>query len=205
MYIVVDLFESKKMHFVVPFGTLLGHIVCKYGVCVDPAKVVAIINMEPPHNVKQLWSTLGHTGYYQWFIKNYTSIIAPMEKLLKRTEAFTWSEDCQAALNKLKEKLVSTPILVYPYWNKIFHVHINASGIALGVVLAELRELNMDHPMYYASRKLSIAERNYTTIEREALAMVYSLQKFRHYLLGASFKIFTDHLELKYLVNNLVL
>jgi len=69
-------------------------------------------------------------------------------------------------LNKLKEKIVSTPILVYPYWNKKFHVHIDASGITLGVVLAQSRERNMDHPIYLASRKLSIAEKKYTTIKR---------------------------------------
>jgi hypothetical protein len=95
-----------------------------------------------------------------------------------------WSEECQAALNILKEKLVSAPILVYPNWNKQFHVHIDASGIALGVVLAQPGEGSLDHPIYFSSRKLSTTEKNYTTTEREALAMVYSLQKFRHYLLG---------------------
>jgi len=86
----------------------------------------------------------------------------------------------------------------------MFHVHIDASGIALGAVLAQPGERNMDHPTYYASRKLSIVERNYTTTEREALAMVYSLQKFMHYLLGAPFKFFIDHSALKYLLNKQV-
>ena len=104
--------------------------------------------------------------------------------------------DCQVALNKLKERLVSAPILVYPDWNKMFHVHIDASGIALGAVLEQPRE-KMDHPIYYASKKLSTVERNYTMTKREALAMVYSLQMFTHYSLGASFKFFTDHSMLK--------
>jgi hypothetical protein len=76
----------KKCIFAVPFGTLLGHIVCKEGVCVDPAKVAAIVNMDPPTSVKQLRSTLGHTRYYKRFIHNYASITAPMEKLLRKVE-----------------------------------------------------------------------------------------------------------------------
>lgn len=183
----------------------MGHIVCKYGVCVDLIKLAAIVNMEPPNNVKQLQAELGHTGYYRRLIQNYASIMAPMDKLSKKIEAFMWTETCQATLNKLKEKLVSSPILVYPDWNKNFHVFIDASGIAIGAVLAQPRERNMDHPIYFTSRKLSTTEKNYTTTERAALAMLYSLQNFRHYLLGAPFKFFTNHSTLKYLVNKLVL
>jgi len=75
----------------------------------------------------------------------------------------------------------------------------------LGIVLAQSGEGNIDHPIAFASRKLSTAEKNYTTTEREGLAMVYALQKFRHYLLGSRFKMFTDHSALNYLVNKPVL
>jgi hypothetical protein len=90
-------------------------------------------------------------------------------------------------------------------WSKEFHVHVDASSIALGVVLAQPREGDVDHLLSFSSRKLSTAEINYTTIEREGLAMVYVLQKFCHYFLGGHFKMFTDHSTLKYLVNKLVL
>jgi len=105
----------------------------------------------------------------------------------------------------LKEKLAIAPIMVYLDWNKQFHVHINASGIALGVVLAQPIDGNLDHPVYISSRKLSAMERNYTTIEIEVLAMLYSLQKFQHYILGGPFKFFIDHFSLKYLVNKPIL
>src|SRR5882757_9100745 len=101
--------------------------------------------------------------------------------------------------------MVTAPILVFPDWTKPFHVHVDASGIALGVVLTQPGEGDLDHPIAYSSRKLSTAEKNYTTMEREGLAMEYALQKFKHYLLGASFKMFTDHSTLKYLVNKPVL
>ena len=144
-------------------------------------------------------------GYYRRFIRNYAKITSPLEKLLRKSEVFQWTDDCKLALDTLKEKLATTPILVHPDWYKQFHVHIDASSIPLGAVLAQLGETIVDHPVYFASRKLSNAERNYTTMEREALVMVYSLQKFHHYLLGGRFKFFTGHSTLKYLVNKPVL
>ena len=75
----------------------------------------------------------------------------------------------------------------------------------MGIILAQPRDRGIDHPIAFASRKLSSAERNYATTEREGLAMVYALQKFRHYLLGSHFKMFIDHSALKYLVSKLVL
>ena len=98
--------------------------------------------------------------------------------------------------------MVTAPILVFPNWKKEFHVHVDASCIALGVVLTQSIQGEIDHPIAFASRKLSKAEKNYSMIEREGLAMVYVLQKFRHYLLGGHFKMYTNQSTLKYLVNN---
>jgi hypothetical protein len=101
--------------------------------------------------------------------------------------------------------MVIVPILVFPDWSKEFHMHVDASSIALGVVLAQPRTRDIDHPLAFASRNPSTTEINYTTTEREGLARVYALQKFRHYLLGGHFKMFIDHFALKYLVNKPVL
>jgi hypothetical protein len=101
--------------------------------------------------------------------------------------------------------MVTTPILVFPDWNKEFHVHVDESSIALGSLVAQPVEGDIDHPLSFAIKKLSTTEINYTTTEREGLAMVYVLQKFHHYLLGGHFKMFTDYSALKYLVNKPVL
>ena len=101
-----------------------------------------------------------------------------MEKQLKKEIKFERTPECQASLDILKEKMVTTPILVFPNWNKEFHVHVDASSIALGIVLAHTGASNIDNPIAFASHKLSTAEKNYTTTEREGLAMVYALQKF---------------------------
>jgi hypothetical protein len=128
-----------------------------------------------------------------------------MENILNKDCQFQWIEECQQSFDTLKQKMATTPILVFPDWSKEFHVHVDASSIALGVVLAQPGTGYIDHLLDFASRNLSIAEINYTTTEREGLAMVYALQKFFHYLLGGHFKMFTDHFVLKYLINKLVL
>ena len=117
----------------------------------------------------------------------------PVEKLLKRDVKYEWIEECQKSLDILKEKMVTTSILVFQDWKKPFHVHVDASSIGLGIILAQPREGGIDRPIAFASKNISLAERNYTTTEREGLAMVYALQKFRHYFLGSHFKMFTDH------------
>jgi hypothetical protein len=93
--------------------------------------------------------------------------------------------------------MVIVPILVFPDWNKEFHVHVDESSISLGAFLGKPREGDIDHPLAFSSRKLSTTKINYTTTEREGLAMVYALYTFHHYLLGGHFEMFTDHFALK--------
>jgi hypothetical protein len=172
---------------------------------VDPYKIDIIVDLPPSTSVKQLCTTLGHTGYYRKFIKGYAQITTPMEKLLKKYYQFSWKKECHQSFDTLKQKLVIATILVFRDWSKKFHVHVDASSIALGAMLAQPGDKDTDHSLSFSSRKLSTVEINYTTTEREGLAMVYVLQKFHHYLLGGHFKMFTDRSTLKYLVNKLVL
>jgi hypothetical protein len=195
----------KKCILFSPFGVLLGHIVCKQGLLVCPSKISMIVDLPPPTSVRKLGIVLGHTGYYRKFIKGYEQITKPMENILKKDCKFQWSEECQRSFDTLKQKMVTAPILVFPDWSKGFHMHVDASSIALGVVLAQTIVGDIDYPLSFARRKLSTAEINYTTTKREGLTMVYALPKVCHYLLGGHFKMFTDHFALKYLVKNTVL
>jgi hypothetical protein len=113
--------------------------VCKQGLLVDLSKNAVILNLPPPKSVCQLRETLGHTRYYGKFIKGYAQITTPMEKLLRKDSKFQWNENCQQGLDTLKEKMVTTPILVFPDWENTFHVHVDASMIALGPILAQPR------------------------------------------------------------------
>jgi hypothetical protein len=128
-----------------------------------------------------------------------------MEKLLRKDTKYQWNNECQHGLDTAKENMVTAPILVFLDWEKTFHVHVYASAIALGAILAQPRARDLDHPIAFTRRKLLYSEQNYNMTEREGLAMVYVIQKYRHYLLGKHFKIFTDHSALKYLVNKPVL
>jgi hypothetical protein len=119
--------------------------------------------MPLPTSAKQLRSTLGHTGYYHKLIRRYANIMTPLENLLKKSELFQWTPKCNRAFDILKEKLNTTPILIFPNWEKEFHVHVDASGISLGAILAQPGDGNTDHPIYFVSRKLSKAKHNYTT------------------------------------------
>jgi hypothetical protein len=109
-----------------------------------------------------LRETLHHIGYYRKFIKGYEKITTPMQKL-KKEGKFQWNEDCQKGLATLKQKLMTMSILIFLDWKKEFHVHVDVSSIALGAVLSHTGERDIDHPIYFARRKLSIAENNYTT------------------------------------------
>ena len=135
----------KKCLFCVPFGNLLGDVVCRCVLMVDPAKIVVILNLEALQSVKQLRATQGHTGYYIKFIKCYAQITVPMEKFLKKDVTFCWNDDCNKGLDILKENVVTAPILVFPDWKKEFHVYVNTSCIALGEVLTQPSGEGLNH------------------------------------------------------------
>ena len=92
----------KKCIFFSPFGVLLGHIVCKKGLLVDPSKIAIIVDLSPPTLVRQLCTVMGHIGYYRKFIKGYTQIKTPMEKLLKKDSKFQSTEECHHSFDTLK-------------------------------------------------------------------------------------------------------
>ena len=131
-------------------------------------------------NPKQVKVLLGHTGYYRKFIRHYSDMTYPMEKLLREYQDFNWTEECNTSFDTLKIKLVEAPILQFLNWLIKFHVHIDSSGLAIGSILTQPSEDGIDYPIIYSSRKLNKVEHNYSTKEREALGMVFALQKYRH-------------------------
>ena len=190
-----------KCYFGMVSGLLLGHIVSRHGIAVDLAKVIVIMALVAPKNLRELRGFLGCVGYYRRFIENYAQIAGPLTELLKKEAEYLWTTVRQEAFDELKKRLVTAPILTAPDWTKDFHVTVDASRWCLGAILWQLDDGNRERPIYYASRQMNSAEKNYTTTEREALAMVYACKKLRHYLLGYKVIFHTDHDSLKYLVN----
>jgi len=150
----------NKCIFATPIGILLGHIVCKEGIKVDMAKIKVIVDLKSPVNAKQIRIFLGHVGYYRKFIRQYSDITYPLEELLRADIPYIWTNECQQAFELLKIKLFKALILKFLDWSRKFHVHIDASTLAIGIILAQLADDSTYHPNIYASRKLNKVERN---------------------------------------------
>ena len=190
----------EKSHFMVQEGIVLGHIVSFRGIEVDKAKVDIIAKLPPPTTVKQIRSFLGHAGFYRRFIKDFSKIAKPLCNLLAKEVPFVFDEHCTRAFETLREKLISAPIIRSPDYTLPFEIMCDASDLAIGAVLGQ-RVDKAPHAIYYASKTLSGAQLNYTTTEKELLAVVYALDKFRSYILGSKVIVFSDHAALRYLLS----
>ncbi|GJX50259.1 reverse transcriptase domain-containing protein [Tanacetum coccineum] len=188
----------EKCHFMVKEGIVLGHKISGAGIEVDRAKIDVIAKLPYPTNVKGVRSFLGHAGFYRRFIKDFSMISKPMTQLLMKDAKFDFFDDCKKAFNILKEKLTTAPIIISPDWNVPFELMCDASDFAVGAVLGQ-RIDGKFKPIYYASKTLNNAQEHYTTTEKELLAVVFSFDKFRPYLILSKTIVYTDHSALKYL------
>ncbi|XP_061350037.1 uncharacterized protein LOC133295248 [Gastrolobium bilobum] len=166
----------------------------------DKAKISVIEKLPPPVNVKGVRSFLGHAGFYRRFIKDFSKIAKPLCKLLVKDQEFMFDDECLHAFHILKEKLITAPIMMAPDFSLPFELMCDASDYAVGVVLGQ-RVNKLLHVIYYASKILNSAQKNYATTEKELLAIVYAFDKFRPYLLGSKVIVYTDHAALKYLLS----
>ncbi|KAH9741368.1 Endonuclease [Citrus sinensis] len=189
----------EKCHFMVDQGIILGHVVSARGIEVDKAKIDVIKSLPYPTCVREVRSFLGHAGFYRRFIKDFSKIAQPLCKLLQKDVTFDFNEACKVAFDKLKELLTSAPIIQPPDWSLPFEIMCDASNYAVGAVLGQ-RVGRAAHVIYYASRTLDSAQCNYSTTEKELLAIVFALEKFRSYLLGTKVIVFSDHAALRYLL-----
>jgi hypothetical protein len=189
----------EKCHFMVNEGIVLGHVISKRGIEVDKAKVELMLKLPPPVNVKGIKSFLGHAGFYRRFIKNFSKISKPMCDLLSKDVPWNFDEKCILAFEEIKEQLIRAPIMCAPDWELPFELMCDASDYAMGAILGQ-RKGKFLHAIYYASRTLNEAQVNYTTTEKELLAIIFAVEKFRSYLIGSKVIVHTDHAALKYLL-----
>ncbi|KAL6337670.1 hypothetical protein AAG906_037263 [Vitis piasezkii] len=159
----------EKCHFMVNQGIVLGHVISKKGIEVDRAKVELIVKLPPPTNVKGIRQFLGHAGFYRRFIKDFSKIAKPLCELLVKDAKFEWDDKCQRSFELLKQFLTSAPIVRAPNWELPFEVMCDSSDYAIGAVLGQ-REDGKPYVIYYASKSLNDAQKNYTTTEKELLA-----------------------------------
>nr|GEY62709.1 reverse transcriptase domain-containing protein [Tanacetum cinerariifolium] len=190
--------KKEKSHFMVKEGIVLGHKISKKGTEVDKAKIEVISKLPHPTTVKGIRSFLGHAGFYRRFIEDFLKISRPMTHLLEKNSPFIFSNECIQAFRTLKEKLTEAPILIAPNWDQPFELMCDASDYAVGAVLGQRVEKHF-WLIHYASKTMNQAETNYTTAEKEMLAVVYAFENFRSYLIMNRSIVYTDHSALKYL------
>lgn len=179
----------------------LGYIVGNGELETDPEKISAVANYPRPSNVSELRRFLGFVGWYRRFVPRFASVAAPLTDLLKhKCTKFSWSEGQENAFITLKECLISAPILACPNFDLPFAIECDASGVGIGGVLTQNDE-GQERVIAYCSRTLSPAERNYSTTERECLAVLFAINKFKPYIEGYRFIVITDHASLKWLAN----
>ncbi|CAN6562636.1 unnamed protein product [Malus baccata var. baccata] len=182
------------------WGIVLGHSISSKGIEVDKAKIDVIAKLPPLTSVKGVRSFLGHAGFYCRFIKDFSKISRPLCNLLAKDAPFNFDEACLVAFNKLKSLLTSAPIITAPNWGLPFELICDASDYIVGAVLGQWKD-KLPHVIYYASRTLNDAQLNYATTEKELLAVVFALEKFRSYLVRAKIIVYTNHATLKYLLS----
>nr|GFA52035.1 putative reverse transcriptase domain-containing protein [Tanacetum cinerariifolium] len=188
--------KFSKCEFWIPKVQFLGHVIDSQGIHVDPAKIESVKDWASPKSPTEIRQFLSLAGYYQRFIKGFSKITKPMTKLTQKKVKFEWGDKQEAAFQLLKQKLCSVPILALPEGSEDFIVYYNASNKGLGAVLMQREKV-----ISYASRRLKIHEKNYTTHDLELGAVVFSLKISRHYLYGTKSTMFTDHKSLQHILD----
>ncbi|WVZ97710.1 hypothetical protein U9M48_043224 [Paspalum notatum var. saurae] len=186
--------NMEKCIFCTQRVSFLGYVVTTHGIEVDSSKIAAIQEWPTPTTVTQLRSFLGLAGFYRRFVRDFSSIAAPLHELTKKDVPFAWSDSQEVAFHTLKDKLTHAPLLQLPDFNKVFELECDASGIGLGAVL-----LQEGKPVAYFSEKLSGASLKYSTYDKELYALVRTLHTWQHYLWHREFIIHSDHEALKHI------
>lgn len=179
----------------------LGYIIGDGCIRTDPEKVSAVRSFARPVTVRQIRRFLGMAGWYRRFIRNFSTVSAPLTDLISKNNKFQWTDEAEQAFVRLKHALCSAPVLSHPDFSKPFVIQCDASSVGIGSVLYQLGDDGSEKPIAFLSQKLNSAQRNYSVTELECLAAVISIKKFRPYVEGQSFKVITDHASLKWLMN----
>ena len=193
--------KPSKCHFAVPKVTYLGHNISKSGIELDPSNTNAVRTFPVPKNQRDVRSFLGLANFYRRFCKDFAKIATPLNKLLQKGITWKWTEEAQDAFEKLKECLITAPMLHYPDLNSSFCLTTDASDVSLGYILSQKDSNNKDRVVAYGGRSLRPDERKWTVTEKECLAVVEGIKAYREYLSHRPFTVYTDHKALQWLNN----
>eukprot|EP00117_Sycon_ciliatum_P015218 scpid18577/ scgid6200/ Retrotransposable element Tf2 155 kDa protein type 1 len=185
--------KHSKIEFMSDVVVYLGHKISARGVQPTDERIDALKSAKPPKDVAELQSFIGSANYLRRFIPHFAEQMAPLYTLLKRDTKWNWGPTEQQAFEQIRNAMSTDAMLSHFSMTKNVVLQVDASGFGLGAVLLQEDEDGFLRPVAYASRVLTAPEKNYSQIEREALALVFGANKFRQYLLGKSFTLRTDH------------
>ena len=191
--------KPSKCHFGQRSVKFLGFQIADTGLAPDPEKVKAIKEYPVPKDLTELRRFIGMISYYRHFISGFSDIAHPLHRLLQKDAKFEWNQSCQNSFESLKEQLISSPILGFPDTDKDYVLYTDASDVGIGAVLTQEDENGTERVISFASKAFSGSEKNWTTTEKEAFAVVWALQYFHPYVYGRHVTVFTDHRALQWL------
>ena len=174
--------KPSKCHFGLPEVRLLGHIISADGKSPDPEKTEAISSLPPPTTVREVRSFLGSASYYRMCIPDYAKIAEPLTELTRKHVRMEWNPDRQAAFDQLKQELVSNRVMAPPRTDRPYKLYTDACDYAVGAILVQEDDKGVERVIQYISHALSSPQRRWATIEKEAYAVVYAIEKLRTYL-----------------------
>ena len=193
--------KLSKCHFAQSSVDFLGFTISASGLAPDCKKVEAVRNYPTPNDLTELRRFLGMASYYRRFISGFSDIACPLNRLTQKDVKFEWTKECDTAFLTLKEQLVLSPILAFPMPDSDYILYTGASDVGVGAVLAQEDGEGEERVISYALKAFSGSEKNWTTTEKEAYAVVWELQYFHPYMYGRKVVIYTDHKALKWLKN----
>ena len=196
--------NPKKCTFCLPKVIFLGYVIDQYGQRPDPQKIKAIKEFPTPTTITGIKSFVSLCSYYRKFVENFAKIAKPLTLLTKKDIAFDWGEHQEKAFQILKDKLTNPPVLAHFDPELPTEVRSDASLVGIGAILVQKHPGGW-RPVAYVSRQLNIHEQNYTVSEKECLAIMFALEKFKQYLEGLYFKIVTNHCSLCFLKSKMKL
>ncbi|XP_039664152.1 uncharacterized protein K02A2.6-like [Perca fluviatilis] len=185
--------KREKCVFMAPSVTYLGHSITAEGLRPVEDKVRAIKETPSPKNITELRSFLGMVNYYGKFLQDLSKVLAPLYKLLHNDTKWQWCAEQEKAFKEVKELLQSAKLLVHYDPDKEIVLSCDASPYGVGAVLSHVMEDGSEKPIGFASRPLTSAEKGYSQLDKEGLAIVFAVKRFHQYLYGRVFKIYTDH------------
>jgi hypothetical protein len=193
--------NPKKCLFVVTEGKLLGHIVCKEGIYIDPERVKDINELNPPSSKKGVQSFFGKINFVRRFVPDYVSIVKPINLLLKKDQRFEWTSDTQEAFNNIKKEITTTLVLISLDFQRDFIMYSFSTESVVASVLTQRNAKGEELPIKFMSKTLHDYELRYSELEKQALSLVKEVAHFWTYILNSHVIAYVPSSPVKMLLN----